>query len=346
MIEQRAMNSKARAALLICVSAIACGEDPPQDTPPPAAAGSLEVTWKLVNPAGDELDCADLGFIAFQIRIGADPIRVICGDQQILERDRLTPGRYPLVIVPEIFQGQTADQYAYRTNLDVKDMEKTVHVATITIDPTALESGNLDIRWRIEGMAPASGCAAIGADLLHVETDEGSIEDFEIDLPCALGLHRLEQKRRGGYTLLVSLRDQAGSVINSLIRRVEVSVVAGETATADINFEMGSTTLGSLETTWTISSSVASVGCPEVAADYVEVTVLTEDPNMLFIPVVTATAGCTRGTLGIERIPVANFYRVRYDLIDIFGTVIRQVIQEPVAFLSARTTTTAVDFRE
>lgn len=322
---------------------LACGDEPVRVPPPPAGAGGMKVSWVLLNPGGTEISCTEAGFSSFTVRIGGEPVRTTCGEPQSFEASGLVPGRYPLVIAPEVFVGTTAADYVYRANIQVEDQKVTEHTAQITVDPSQLNVGTLAIRWRIDGRMPNLACGNLGAETFRLTADDTSIEPFSVDLPCAQGTTTLEMKTKGSYSLTGSLRDSAGRVVKNQIRSAVVAVLEGQTTQANFEFTESATVSGSVEARWTITSSAAAEGCPAVGGETVEFTVLKGDVGNP-IAVATGTTACAQGVLRLDRVPVGEGLRARLDLLNGFGVIIADAFRMDLRVEDTRTTTIAVDF--
>ena len=234
-------------ALALGASLGGCSDDPVRTPPPPAQSGGLRVTWKLVGPDRSELSCAAVGFSGFAVRTGGEPTRIPCGEAQFLEQTGLTPGRYPVVISPEVFQGTIAEAYTYRTNVQVEDQKITEHIAEILVDPSSLNVGIISLRWRIDGRMPALACGTLGAETFRLRADDTSIEPFERNFPCGLGTDNLTMQKKGTYSLIGTLRDADGRVVRNQIRSVVITVLEDQTTMADFNFSENATVTRSLE---------------------------------------------------------------------------------------------------
>lgn len=329
-------------ALALGVSLGGCGDDPVRTPPPPAESGGLRVTWKVVGPDGTELACAAVGFSGFSVRTGGEPTRIPCGEAQFLERTGLVPGRYPLVISPEVFQGTIAEAYTYRANVQVEDQKITEHTAEILVDPSSLNIGTISLRWRIDGRMPSFGCDALGAETFRIRADDTSIEPFELNLPCEQGTNNLTMRRKGTYSLIGSLRDADGRVVRNQVRSAVITVLEGQTTMADFNFTENATVTGSLEARWTVTGSAAAEGCPGLNGERVELTVLTGELANL-TAIATTSIACDRGVARLDRLPVGEDYRVRLDLFNGFDAIVADAFVTPIEIRDTRTTTVAVD---
>lgn len=304
--------------------------------------GDVLVKWDLVDADGQPRSCQDLGIADIWVALGGEPQTTACGDlQETRFRDRLA-GVYPVVVrVRTISQSILQEQLG---NVVVSDPGTTEYTATFTFDETVNDVGSLRARWRIRGEDADTGCAAVVAHQVRIQSQPGSIRNLDAVAPCTDGQIIQTELRPGNYVLRLLLLDSAGTVLSARQDSYQVMTV-GRTE-VDVNFTIDNREPAQLSARWTVSGTTASAGC-ESGADWT-VRVRLSDSTSQDLEIATATAACELGAhrfddLVAPAIPNLTRYRTRFFLQDPLRGTLTSTIVEDVRLEAATTTTVTVD---
>jgi hypothetical protein len=339
------MSSLTRGLVALGVLAtVGCGgsevvRDPPDGSAP---IGSLQVRWKIRNAVdGTPLSCADLGADAVEVRIASEPRTASCSDDGVVF-DRLLEGRYPVVVALKI---GPVDIATGRANADVvRDTTGTIDV-TIDADRRDFGLGAIVLRWRVDDLPAAEGCADIGGIRLTATAELGSIDETLMgEAACSAGELRIDDARPGSYQFRLRIFDGAGDLIVATVT-ARIDVLPREAVTAPVvQFATRMQSPGRLLATYTINGTVAADRCEAVSGGFVRLRVFSQDrtrPGSTRLED-TQTASCAAGQVSAERLST-NLYRLNLELVDVFSTVLTSTTVDMIPVNRGRTTTIAVD---
>ena len=310
--------------------------------PPPAPAGNLTVRWTIEDPAGETLLCDDLGVVRATIAIGGEPESVECGATQEITFEGISPGRLPVVV--RLLTSVDIEVASLITNVDIVDQETTNLDHTFVIDEVMFDTGNIELRWRIDQRLAGTACGLVGAETVRLNTRGGSIATVDESVPCTDGMLFLRNARKGAYSFFVRLLDSAGDELITPVTISDVGVIANETTELSVNFVTDVRPVVTTTVSWTVTGTVAtSTSCGSARIHQIEATLFARnidgDPVNL---VDTATAACADGSIALGGRPDDDL-RVRARAFDSFGTPLATEIVDPVD-LSSGSATVSVDF--
>lgn len=310
--------------------------------PPPAPAGSLTVRWTIQDPAGETLLCDDLGVVRTSIAIGGEPESIECGQPQEFTFEGISPGRLPVVV--RLLSSVDIEVASLITNVDIVDQETTELDHTFVIDEVMFDTGNIELRWRIDQRLSGTACGLVGAETVRLNTRSGSIAMLDESVPCTDGMLTVRNARKGAYSFFVRLLDGGGDELVTPVTISDVGVVANETTELSVNFITDVRPVVTTTISWTVTGTTAtSTSCGDARVHRVEATLFARnidgDPVNL---VDTATAACAEGPIPLGGRPDDDL-RVRARAFDSFGTPIATEIVDPVD-LSSGSATVSVDF--
>jgi hypothetical protein len=333
----------ALSAVIVLVAGAACGGDQPMNNPPPPpVVGSARVTWKIQTPAGDAVDCADLGIEDALVSMAGREAVVPCGQEQVAVFDNLIAQRYPVVVKLRILGGSGVRLEA-ASNVVVEGGKQADVDVTLTYDPIVGDRGRLLIRWRIDNEPAATGCTRAGGATVVVQELPGSRSELDNQAPCTDGQLQFDDIPAGSYGVLVTLRDASGATITSnAISSVDVRP-GDVTMPPELSLFTDAADRSRMFARWTINGTDPATGCGMVNADDV---ILRAFPESEFVATFTATVACTAGQVNVEDIPPGiREHRVSFQLVGDLTGVLTSTTVYDVLFLRGQTATVAVDLR-
>lgn len=335
------------APSLLFLLASACGEDGTQHVPPPpAAVGSVRVTWSIATTSGEAISCGALGAERAQVLLGGKEVFVPCGEAEEAIFDNLTPGRYPVIV--RLLRLGTAVLLEEATNTVVAGDAPRAEVAVrFTFDPNLGTSGDLVVRWRLDDAPASSACAAAGGETVLVEDLPGSRAELSATAPCTAGQVTFTGIPAGDYGILLILRDAAGATLFTASIPM-VQVPSGDVARPqEVPFLTGGIERARLHAEWTVNGTVAAAGCDAAGADAV---FLRAYPDRETVATVTATAACADGRITLADVPPGpRRHRVFFQLYSGYFTdpplprLLTSTSALDVLFLRGQTSSVSVD---
>ncbi len=277
-----------RLALVPVLVLAACGGEDVLPPPTGEVSGGLRITWTIEDGTDMTRTCEQARIDQVSIDIGRTPLLRPCTDGEVTFSN-LLPDRYPIVARALAISGVARS--TLMTNGIVTAGATVTQDLVFEIDPEAGQTGDLVVRWRIDGREPRTQCALVGADIARVVSGSGSIGSFEERVPCTETDIILRDLRPGVYVPQVILEKADGTRVATTIGEA-VRVRADEqTDTGNINVVTQSGPPMQIVALWTVNSTAAPEACPTVNGR--TVTFATVPP--LGIVGTATTVPCSRG---------------------------------------------------
>jgi hypothetical protein len=326
-------------ALAAGVGGVRCGGASTHAGPDagPAATGALRVGWRLVDAVTTAtLSCDTLGIEQAEVAIGGAPRDMDCTKTSTLVTG-LLPGRYPVVVsmlIGDVSVGESDG------NAIIVGGVQSTYTATISFNRANIEQSTLRMSWLVNGEPASTGCAALNGASVHILTQEGSRDSFDITVPCTDGAAAVMMLDPGTYALIYDLYDPNGVHIATATLDA-VSLQSGEDTDApEINFENVVVHAGAILGKWTVNGAAASTtACARACAT--EVVFKTVNGPMTITS--SVVAACEAGQAKLTGLLPAS-YSVRFDLFDPrVGGTLNGTTAHSLVVMPRSTTTVAGD---
>ena len=333
--------------LVVLLLPLACSDGSETDLiGDPLPSGILTVGWRIVDADGEALSCRSAGVGAVEIAIGGEPTRTPCADEVggQVRFDELAQGVYPVVIRLIAMTGAVRDEHANQVAVDAPTASYT---HDFVVDAGSNDGGAIELTWNL-GDSPATGCATFGVARVQVQSQPGSIAGVTAELPCAEGLWRADQLRRGTYTLRLTLLDPADTPIAAGVVQRTYSVEPGNTTRDDVRFTPAPPAILRLE--WTIDETPAVDRCSVVGGQEVAASLLSRPLDGTTTEIATMTASCAAGQLTLENVATpaqtdSPGFRLSARLRGFAGVVLTSTAVDDIVLMSGRTSTVGFDLR-
>lgn len=314
-----------RRRWLFALALSGCGGTPSTDPMiinDPVLPGGLRVSWSFELQDGTASSCVELEVARALVSVGGLPgtgdggsfLEVECGESQVVQFDGLPTGPRPVILAALAADGDTVAEYSTTISISSEMTTEVEHI--FTLSGTGPAVGDLAIGWTIDRREPASRCTEVGGRTTRLATTVGSIEDFDVGLPCEEGAASFEDLRRGTYFVRLTLQDADGLAI--AFAEIEAAVTPGGQGIELTDFVVDPPQPARLVATWTIGGQAPASACGNFGADEVEVRVQNFDPDRLrFIDgTLTGTAACDASGIDLGAVSTVGLRRLAYRLVD------------------------------